>query len=137
MFLKRFDTMTQKQREKFETENIKNTKTAAAWRMRENFIALYDCKTQDEARTYFNNWYKSVIHSKNKHMKAAAKTIKKHIDNIVTQIGINISNGRAEQANSKIAKIQRVAQGFRSYDNLRIAILFFNGSLSLFHTING
>jgi len=128
--------MTKKQREKFETENIRNTQTAAAWRMRENFLSLYDCKTQKEARIYFKNWYQSVIHSKNKYMKAAAKTIKQHIENIVTQIGVNISNGRAEQANSKIAKIQRMAQGFRSYDNLRAAILFFNGSLDLFHTIN-
>ena len=78
-------------------------------------------------------------------MKKAAKTIKEHIDNtctvyavrgIITQIGTKISNGRAEQTNSKIAKIQRVAQGFRSFDNLRTAILFFNGSLRLFHTIN-
>jgi len=69
-------------------------------------------------------------------MKEAAKTIKQHIDNIVTQIGVNISNSRAEQANSKIAKVQRVAKGFRSYDNLRTAILFFNGNLDLFHTIN-
>jgi transposase len=136
MFLKRLDAMTEKQREKFETENIRNTQTASAWRMRENFLSLYDCKTQDDARIYFNRWYQSVIHSKNRHMKAAAKTIKQHIDNIITQIGETISNGRAEQANSKIAKLQRVAQGFRSYDNLRIAILFFNGSLDLFHTIN-
>jgi transposase len=136
MFLKRLDTMTVKQRQKFETENIRNTKTAEAWRMRENFIALYDCKTQDDARLYFDRWYQSVIHSKNKHMKSAAKTIKKHIDNIITQIGTNISNGRAEQTNSEIAKIQRVAQGFRSYDNLRTAILFSNGDLDSFHTIS-
>jgi transposase len=136
MFLKRLDTMTQKQRKKFETESIRNTNTAAAWRMRENFIALYDCATQKEARLYFKRWYKSVIHSNNQFMKEEAKTIKAHIDNIITQIGVNISNARAEQANSKIAKIQRVAQGFRSYPNLRTAILFFNGSLSLFHTIN-
>jgi len=136
IFLKRLDTMTEKQREKFETENIKNTQTAAAWRMRENFIAMYDCKTQKEAELYFNRWYKAVIHSKNDHLKAAAKTIKQHIDNIITQIGTTISNGRAEQANSKIAKIQRMAQGYRNFNNLRAAILFFNGNLLLFHTIN-
>ena len=136
IFLKRLDTMTEKQRERFDTENIRNTKTAAAWRMRENFIAMYDCKSQQEAKIYFNCWYKSVIHSKNNHMKTAAETIKQHIDNIVTQIGTTISNGRAEQANSKIAKIQRVSQGYRNFDNLRAAILFFNGGLSLFHTIN-
>jgi transposase len=128
--------MTEKQRLKFETENISNTRTAAAWRMRENFLAMYDCKTRAEAKGYFKVWYKSVIHSKNKFMKEAAKTLKKHIDNIVTQIGTTISNGRAEQTNSKIAKIQRVAQGYHNFNNLRAAILFFNGNLSLLHTIN-
>ena len=136
IFLKRLDTMTENQRIKFETENLANSKTAAAWRMRENFLALYECKTQKEAKTYFQTWYKSVIHSKNEHMKKAAKTIKEYVDNIVTQISNNISNGRAEQANSKIAKIQRVAQGYHNFENLRAAILFFNGGLSLFHTIN-
>ena len=136
MFLKRLDTMTDKQRKRFETENIKNTQTAGAWRMRENFLALYDCENQEEASTYFECWYKSVIHSSNEYMKKAAKTIKEHIGNIITQIGVEISNARAEQTNSKIAKIQRAAQGFRSYSNLRTAILFFNGSLRLFHTIN-
>jgi transposase len=136
IFLKRLDTMTEKQRERFETENIKNTITAAAWRMRENFIAMYECQSQQEAKLYFKRWYLSVIHSKNKYMKEAAKTIKRHIKNIITQIGTAISNGRAEQTNSKIAKIQRVAQGYRNFNNFRAAILFFEGGLSLFHTIN-
>ena len=136
IFLKRLDTMTEKQRLAFETENLSNTKTAAAWRMRENFIAMYDCKTIEQAREYFKAWYKAVVHSKNEYMKKAAKTIKEHIENIVSQIGTDISNGRAEQTNSKIAKIQRVAQGYRNFDNLRAAVLFFNGNLSLFHTIN-
>ena len=136
MFLRRLDTMTDKQKIKFETENIINTKTASAWRMRENFLALYESKTKQEAIEYFHNWYKSVIHSNNKHMKKAAKTIKNHLENIVSQIGRTISNARAEQTNSKIAKLQRVAQGYHNFDNLRAAILFFNGSLNLFHTIN-
>ncbi|MFT3753309.1 MAG: transposase [Paludibacter sp.] len=104
--------------------------------MRVNFIAMYECQTSEQALDYFNAWYKSLIHSSNKHIKKAAKTIKEHIENIVPQIGSTISNGRAEQTNSKIAKIQRVAQGYHNFDNLRAAILFFNGNLSLFHTIN-
>ena len=136
VFLKRLDTMTHKQRLTFELENISNTKTASVWRMRENFIAMYECQTSEQALEYFNAWYKSVIHSSNKHIKKAAKTIKKHIEDIVSQIGSTISNGRAEQTNSKIAKIQRMAQGYHNFDNLRAAILFFNGNLSLFHTIN-
>jgi transposase len=108
-FLKRLDIMTNKQRLTFELENIPNTKTASAWRMRENFITMYDCQTSEQAMDYFNAWYKSVIHCSNKHIKKAAKTIKEHIGNIVSQIGSTISNGRAEQTNSKIAKILRMA----------------------------
>jgi hypothetical protein len=48
--------MTEKQRAKFENENIKNTKTAAVWRMRENFLSMYDSKTQKAAKAYFNRW---------------------------------------------------------------------------------
>jgi len=136
IFLKRLDTMTDKQRLTFELENLSNTKTASAWRVRENFIAMYERQTPEQAMEYFNVWYKSASHSSNKHVKKAAKTIKEHIGNIVSQIGTTISNGRAEQANSKIAKIQRVAQGYHNFNNLRAAILFFNGNLSLFHTIN-
>ena len=61
VFLKRLDTMTAKQRLTFELENISNTKTASAWRMRENFIALYDSETSEEALEYFNAWYKIMI----------------------------------------------------------------------------
>ena len=123
IFLKRLDTMTDNQRITFELENISNTKTASAWRMRENFIAMYECQTSEQALHYFNAWYKSVIHSSNKHIKIkkAAKTIKEHIENI----GSTISNGRAEQTNSKIAKIQRMAQGYHNFDNLRATILLF------------
>jgi len=97
---------------------------------------MYDCQNPKQALNYFNVWYKSVIHSSNKYIKKAAKTIKEHIENIISQIGTTISNGRAEQTNSKIAKIQRMAQGYHNFNNLRAAILFFNGNLSLFHTIN-
>ena len=65
-------------------------------------------------------------------MKKAAKTIKRHLDGVVHQIGNTISNARAEQTNSKIAKLQRMAQGYSNFNNLRAAILFFNGKLDLF-----
>ena len=116
--------MTDKQRLTFELENISNTKTAFAWRMRENFMAMYECQTSEQALDYFNAWYKSVIHSSNQHIKKAAKTIKEHIGNMISQIGSTISNGRAEQTNSKIAKIQRMAQGYHNFDNLRAQFSF-------------
>ena len=129
--LKRLDTMTEKQRMKFELINQANTLTAKAWKMRENFHQLYECETPKEANAFFERWYSSVIHSDIRPMKKAAKTIKRYLAGIITQIGNNISNARAEQTNSKIAKLQRIAQGYSNFANLRAAVLFFNGKLDL------
>ena len=129
--LKRLDTMTEKQRAKFELINQSNTLTAKAWRMRENFLEIYQCSTMEEAKNFFERWYLNVVHSNLPAMKKAAKTIKRHLEGVVHQIGNNISNARAEQTNSKIAKLQRIAQGYTNFRNLRAAILFFNGKLDL------
>ncbi len=130
--LKRLDTMTEKQRAKFELINQSNTLTAKAWRMRENFLEIYLCKTVQEAESFFERWYLNVVHSNLPAMKKAAKTINRHLEGVVHQIGNDISNARAEQTNSKIAKLQRMAQGYTNFRNLRAAILFFNGKLDLF-----
>lgn len=61
--LKRLDTMTEKQRAKFELINQSNTMTAKAWKMRENFLELYECDTQKEAKSFFERWHLNVIHS--------------------------------------------------------------------------
>lgn len=129
--LKRMDTMTEKQRTRFQEINQANTLTAKAWKMRENFLELYESQTEQEAIIFFERWYQNVIHSNIKYMKKAAKTIRRYLANIITQVGNQISNARAEQTNSKIAKLQRVAQGYSNFQNLRAAILFFNGRLDL------
>ena len=129
--LKRLDKMTEKQREKFDKINDANIRTAKAWRMRENFLELYECNSKEEATAFFNRWYENVVHSNIIHMKKAAKTLKKHLDGITNQIGTQISNARAEQNNNKIARLQRAAYGYRNVQNLRTAILFFNGQLDL------
>jgi transposase len=129
--LKRLDTMTKKQREKFESINAANLVTSKAWKMRENFLELYECKTKEDATAFFDRWYENVIHSNIAPMKKAARTLKNHIEGITNRIGRTISNGKAEQNNNKIARLQRAAYGYRNVDNLRKGILFFNGQLDL------
>ncbi len=65
-------------------------------------------------------------------MKKAARTLKSHLDGIINTVDNRISNGKAEQINAKIQKLQSVAHGYRNFDNFRIAILFFNGQLDMF-----
>ena len=60
--LKRLDTMTEKQRAKFDLINQSNTLTAKAWKMRENFLEIYQSKNQQEAESFFERWYLNVVH---------------------------------------------------------------------------
>ena len=129
--LKRLDTMTITQRAKFDQINALNIKTAKAWKMRENFLELYECQTKQEAHAFFLRWYANVIHSNCSAMKIAAKTLMDHLDGITNQAGSTLTNAKAEQNNNKIARLQRAAYGYRNIANLRTAILFFNGNLDL------
>jgi transposase len=129
--LKRLDTMTAAQRAKFDQINTKNIKTAKAWKMRENFLELYECSTKEAADAFFQRWYANVIHSNCSAMKIAAKTLINHLDGITNQAGSTLTNAKAEQNNNNIGRLQRVAHGYRNFTNLRTAILFFNGKLNL------
>jgi transposase len=129
--LKRIDTMTATQRAKFDQVNAKNTITSKAWKMRENFLELYECSTKESAHAFFVRWYSSVIHSNCSAMKIAAKTLTDHLEGILNQAGSTISNAKAEQNNNKIGRLQRAAYGYRNINHLRTAILFFNGKLDM------
>ena len=94
VMLKRMDTMNEKQRAKFELINQSNTLTAKAWKMRENFLELYKCNTEEEAKYFFERWYLSVIHSNIPALKKAAKTSQRYLEGILHQIGNTISNAR-------------------------------------------
>jgi transposase len=130
--LKRIENMTEFQKARFDEINKVNTLTSKAWRMRENFMGVYDCKSINSAKMYFLRWYNSVIHSNIPAMKKAAKTLREHWEGIVNNIGCSISNAKAEQLNAKIQKLQVIGHGYSNFNNFRAAILFFNGKLDLF-----
>ncbi|MBP1637999.1 MAG: Transposase [Bacteroidetes bacterium] len=109
IFLKRLDTMTDNQRITFELENISNTKTASAWRMRENFIAMYECQTSEQALHYFNAWYKSVIHSSNKHIK-----IKKQLKLSKNTSRTSAQQSRTVELNKLIVKLLRFKEWLKA-----------------------
>jgi hypothetical protein len=57
-------------------------------------------------RSYFNDWYRSVIHTGLEPIRKLARTLKQRPDNIVTDCTYGITNGVAEGINSKIIPIK-------------------------------
>lgn len=107
-------------------------KTSKACAIKDNLRHLWDFKYEKNMRKYFEKWYFWATHSRIAPVNAAAKTLKTHINNIVTYATHQITNALGESINAKIEKVKRMACGFRNRDNYKTAIYFHCGGLDLY-----
>jgi len=107
-------------------------KTSRACAIKDNLRHLWDYRYEACMRKYFDKWYFWATHSKIAPVVSAAKTIKKHIEHIVTYAKHRITNALGESINSKIEKVKRMACGFRNRAHYRAAIFFHCGGLDLY-----
>ena len=116
----------------FEALKAKDLKVCRAWAIKENLRHLWDYRYEANMRSYFKRWYFWATHSRLEPIKKAAKTLKVHLNNIVTYARHRITNSLAEGINTKIEKIKRMACGFRNRCHYKTAIYFHCGGLDLF-----
>ena len=109
----------------------KQLSTGKAWNYKELLRDLWHHDTTTEATNYFNDWYRSVIHTKLEPMKTVARTIKERLPTVVSYCTLGITNAVAEGINSKIQSIKRRVGGFRNKQNYKMAIFFYCGGLDL------
>lgn len=119
-------------RGEFEALRAKDLQVCRAWAIKENLRHLWDYRYEAPMRNYFKRWYFWATHSRLQPIKTAAKTVKAHIDNVVTYARHRITNALGEAINGKIEKVKRMACGFRNRTHYRTAIYFHCGGLDLF-----
>ncbi len=132
LWLKNSDRRSITDKRRFEALNAITLQTAQAWRVRENFKGMYTlCANVDEAIHYFYQWKDHALRTMIRPIQTIVRQFDTHIHGIVSYFRYAITNARAEQLNSKIAQLNRIAKGFRRARNIRSAILFFFGNLDL------
>jgi len=109
-----------------------NLKTSRAWALKESLRPFWNYFSVSWARKFFNRWYFWATHSRLEPMIKAAKTLKRHIENILTFFKHRITNATAEGLNSKIQMVKEMACGFRNRDHYKTAIYFHCGGLDLY-----
>jgi transposase len=119
-------------REEFDTLRAKDLRVCRAWAIKENLRHMWDYRYEANMRKYFKRWYFWATHSRLEPIKKAAKTLKAHVDNIVTYARHRITNALGESINAKIEKVKRFACGFRNRAHYRTAIYFHCSGLDLF-----
>ncbi len=132
LWLKSQENLTQSQRSHLDQVYEHRLKTGKAWAFKEMLRDLWNHSTEADARTYFQDWYRRVIHTQLEPLKRVARTIKERLANVVSYCTHRITNAVAEGINSKIQSIKRRVGGYRNKENYKTAIFFYCGGLDLY-----
>jgi len=73
-----------------------------------------------------------ATHTRLRPIIKSAKTIKRHLDNILTYLKHRITNALSEALNAQVEKIKRTACGYRNREHYRTAIYFHCGGLDIY-----
>lgn len=105
-----------------------------AWALKESFAQFWSYRRESIARKFFGRWYHWAVCSRIPAMVDVARTFKRHFENILTYLNLQITNAAAESLNAKIQWIKYQARGFRNEGRFERAILFHCGGLDLYPT---
>lgn len=108
-----------------------NLKTARAWAYKEQFVEFWAQPSAAHGADFFAQWKRSVMRSRLGKVKAVAKTLHRHLTNLLTYFLHPITNAISEGFNSRSQAIKADARGFRRFANYRTRILFHCGKLNL------
>lgn len=119
-------------REEFDKLQSFDLKVCRARAIKENLRNLWNYKSQGWMHSFFKDWYFWATHSRLRPIVKAAKTLKSHIENILTYAKHKVTNATGESINSKIEKVKNLACGYRNRNHYKIAIFFHCGGLNLY-----
>lgn len=109
-----------------------NLKTGRAWAIAQSLRSLWEYTSKAWAMKYWKQWYFWATHSRLASVIEVARTINRHIENVMTYFDHRITNAVSEGLNSKIQTIKKMACGYRNRDNFKTAIFFHCGGLNLY-----
>jgi transposase len=126
------ENLPEKHHDWFASLRAANLKTGRAWAMAQCLRGLWEYTSKAAAMKYWKEWYFWATHSRLAPVIEVARTINRHIENVMTYFDHRITNAVSEGLNSKIQTIKKMACGYRNRDNFKTAIFFHCGGLSLY-----
>ena len=127
----RAQSFTADQRRAFARLRQSTLKSARAWAMKEALRRLWEFRSIPRARAFFVRWYGWAMRSRLAPMRYLAKTLRRHIENILTYLTHRITNAVTEGLNAKIQWVKYSSRGFRDRERFKLAIYFHCGGLDL------
>jgi hypothetical protein len=136
VFLKNPENLHLKQAALFALISQGNYMVSQAWKIKEDFRALFGQADSTQALLILEKWFFSTKSYDINPVTKVVEMFKRHKQAIANALSNPDSNAYAERMNGSIQELKVVARGFRNIHNFRIAILFHHGKLNLFPTLN-
>jgi transposase len=131
------ENLPDRHRKRFAALKAGNLRTGRAWAIKESLRDLWSYTRRGWAERHWKRWYFWATHSRLRPVIDAARTIKRHLTNVMTFFSHRISNAVSEGLNNKIQTIKKMAYGFRNRDHFKTAIFFHCGGLQLYPPTHG
>ncbi len=131
------ENLPEKHQERFSTLKALDLKTSRAWAIKENLRLFWKQSSKTQGLEHFKRWYFWATHSKLEPIIKVAKTLKRHLDGMITYFHFKITNAHAEGLNSRIQAIKVKGRGYRNQEHFKTAILFHLGGLDLYPITHG
>jgi transposase len=130
-FLKRPESLTDKQTVKLSELLKYNLRTVRAYLLREEFQRLWEYRRPAWAGRFLDEWTSRVMRSRLEPMKKIARTIRTHRPLILNWFRARgeVSSGAVEGLNNKVKLVTRKSYGFRTARVAKLALLHNLGRL--------
>lgn len=128
--LKNQENRTEKQSEQFKIINDANLLTAQAWRVRENFKALFKENDWLNLTEIYESWEENALQTGIKYVIDVVKTFERHLEGIFNAILLKTTSAQHERINGNIQSLLAKARGFINFDRFRINVLFYFAKLN-------
>lgn len=96
---------------------------ALAYLMKEALRLFWREPSKKDARRFIDAWIGSAESSGTRELERMAKTLKSHIDGLLSWWDFPISNGPVEGTNNKIQTMKRMAYGYRDMEFYKLKIM--------------
>lgn len=129
LWLRNEQSLTSKQQAKIYYLSICFPKIGEAYRLKELFKQIFNSANQFNSLQDLNEWMKLASESKLVQIQQFLNTLKSHWSGIISYFKKQYTNAYAEQINSTIQLLKRIARGYRNVDNYITMIYFRLGGL--------
>ena len=133
--LKNEKNRTKRQSTQFDAINDANLLTAQAWRVRENFKALFEQTGYLDLIDVYDKWMENALQTGIKYVTDVVKTFERHLEGIFNAILYKTTSAQHERINGNIQSLIAKARGFVNFERFRINVMFYYGKIDISHRI--